>query len=57
MPVEKALETALDLASHEEAVVVAAGSLFIAAAVRAIWQSSIDHAKISDRDNGKERRI
>jgi dihydrofolate synthase/folylpolyglutamate synthase len=57
MPVEKALETALDLANHEEAVVVAAGSLFIAAAVRAIWQSSTDHAQITDRDNGKGIRI
>ena len=37
VPVEKALETALEYAQKEDAVVVAAGSLFIAAAVRAAW--------------------
>lgn len=36
LPVENALETALDLAG-EDAAVVAAGSLFIAAAVRQAW--------------------
>ncbi|GAP06795.1 folylpolyglutamate /dihydrofolate synthase [Anaerolinea thermolimosa] len=39
-PVEKALERALELAVKEEAAVVAAGSLFIAAAVREIWLKS-----------------
>lgn len=37
LPLEDALKTALDLAGSE-AVVVAAGSLFIAAAVREAWQ-------------------
>lgn len=37
LPLEKALETVLDLAGSE-AVVVAAGSLFVAAAVREAWQ-------------------
>jgi dihydrofolate synthase/folylpolyglutamate synthase len=38
VPVEKALELALELAEQEDAAVVAAGSLFIAAAVRTVWQ-------------------
>jgi folylpolyglutamate synthase/dihydropteroate synthase len=37
LPLERALETALELAGSE-AVVLAAGSLFIAAAVREAWQ-------------------
>ena len=36
-PVEEALKTALQLAAQDESVVVAAGSLFIAAAVRSAW--------------------
>ncbi len=36
-PVEKALETALDLAGNNKVILVA-GSLFIAAAVRAVWE-------------------
>lgn len=36
-PVEDALKTALQLAAQDESVVVAAGSLFIAAAVRSAW--------------------
>ncbi len=40
LPVEAALAAAVDLAEREEAVVVAAGSLFIAAAVRAAWQTA-----------------
>lgn len=38
VPVEKALDLALELAEREDAAVVAAGSLFIAAAVRTVWQ-------------------
>ena len=38
VPVEKALDLALDYAQKEDAVVIAAGSLFIAAAVRAAWK-------------------
>jgi dihydrofolate synthase/folylpolyglutamate synthase len=57
MPVEKSLEVALDLAEREEAAVVAAGSLFIAAAVHAVWQTSLDHARTVDQDNGKRIRI
>ncbi len=37
LPLEKALETALELAGADS-VVLAAGSLFIAAAVREAWQ-------------------
>ena len=37
VPVESALKTALNLAGTDKAIVVA-GSLFIAAAVRAVWQ-------------------
>lgn len=36
VPVEKALKTALDLAGNKKVILVA-GSLFIAAAVRAVW--------------------
>lgn len=38
VPVENALDLALDIAKREDAAVVAAGSLFIAAAVRTVWQ-------------------
>jgi folylpolyglutamate synthase/dihydropteroate synthase len=37
LPVERALEVALQRAEQEEAAVLAAGSLFIAAAVRSAW--------------------
>lgn len=39
LPVEQALQTALALAEKQNAVVLAAGSLFIAAAVRDAWKS------------------
>jgi dihydrofolate synthase/folylpolyglutamate synthase len=39
VPVEKAVRCALEIAAKEEAVVVAAGSLFIAAAVREAWRA------------------
>ncbi len=42
-PVENALETALEFAEKEDSVVVAAGSLFIAAAVRAAWREREYH--------------
>ncbi len=38
VPVEEALSSALSIAEREEAVVVVAGSLFVAAAVRSVWQ-------------------
>ncbi len=38
VPVDKALDLALELAEREGAAVVAAGSLFVAAAVRTVWQ-------------------
>jgi dihydrofolate synthase / folylpolyglutamate synthase len=38
LPVEKALQAALDAVEKENAVIVAAGSLFIAAAVKTAWQ-------------------
>ena len=41
MPVEDALTLALELAVKEQAAVVAAGSLFIAAAVRSAWQEKM----------------
>ncbi|MEJ5314022.1 MAG: folylpolyglutamate synthase/dihydrofolate synthase family protein [Anaerolinea sp.] len=41
VPVEKALLTALEIAETSEAVVLAAGSLFIAAAVRYAWQQYV----------------
>ena len=40
VPVEEALKTALDLAGANKAVLVA-GSLFIAAAVRAVWNNTL----------------
>jgi dihydrofolate synthase / folylpolyglutamate synthase len=41
VPVEKALEKAFELAKKENAVILAAGSLFIAAAVRAAWEAGV----------------
>ena len=41
LPVEKALDLALEYAVKEQAVVIAAGSLFIAAAVRTAWQEKM----------------
>ena len=41
LPIEKALEKAFELAKKEHAVILAAGSLFIAAAVRAAWREGI----------------
>jgi dihydrofolate synthase / folylpolyglutamate synthase len=38
VPAEKAVEIGMEMAAKEDAVLVAAGSLFLAAAVRAIWQ-------------------
>jgi dihydrofolate synthase/folylpolyglutamate synthase len=46
VPVEAALAAALDLAEREEALVVAAGSLFLAAAVREAWQG-LRHSRLS----------
>lgn len=46
VPVEKAVDWALEIAADEEAVVVAAGSLFIAAAVRDAWMI---HNRAADR--------
>ncbi len=44
VPVEEALATALKMAEGEEAVVVVAGSLFVAAAVRNAWQQQRQNA-------------
>ncbi|NPV86042.1 MAG: bifunctional folylpolyglutamate synthase/dihydrofolate synthase [Anaerolineae bacterium] len=38
VPVERALECALEVSGHDEVAVVVAGSLFVAAAVRETWQ-------------------
>jgi dihydrofolate synthase/folylpolyglutamate synthase len=40
VPLESALQVALDIARQEGAVVLAAGSLFIAGAVRSVWRES-----------------
>lgn len=47
VPVEKAVESALDLAIRGEAAVVATGSLFIAAAVRDVWYAGVDRVHVS----------
>jgi dihydrofolate synthase / folylpolyglutamate synthase len=48
VPVERALELALDLAQKEDAAVIAAGSLFIAAAVRAAWKERAGQLRLAE---------
>ena len=49
LPVEKALELALETAQKEDAAVVAAGSLFIAAAVKTAWQERVGLLPFSEQ--------
>jgi dihydrofolate synthase / folylpolyglutamate synthase len=49
LPVEKALELALEIGQKEDVAVVAAGSLFIAAAVKTAWQEQVGQQPSTER--------
>jgi hypothetical protein len=46
IPIEKALETGLEMAAAQGAVLAAAGSLFIASAIRAAWQVRLGQSRL-----------